>query len=76
MAVTHTRKQILSHLKQKGSAGPSALAEHLGISPQAVHRQLNRLLAAKQLKKLGKPPHVQYFLNDVVANDLRTGHYG
>ena len=62
MVKTDTRQQILAYLRQKGSTGASNLAEHLGLSTQAVHRQLNRLLETQQLKKLGKPPQVQYFL--------------
>ena len=62
MVNTDTRQRILAYLSQKGSTGASSLAEHLGLSTQAVHRQLNRLLETKQLKKLGKPPQVQYFL--------------
>lgn len=46
-------------------AAPTELATYLNISPQAVHRQLNRLLKDGIIQKLGAPPTTLYKMSDI-----------
>lgn len=56
-----TQTAVLDLLKH-GPLAPSALAERLTISRQAVHRHLKVLFKAKRIKKEGKAPHLVYSL--------------
>lgn len=59
---TDTRDRILQYIKERGAARPDDLANYLGFSPSAVHRQLNKLLYRKLVERVGKPPKVYYRL--------------
>lgn len=59
--MTATQDEILNLLIQ-GPLGPSAIAAHLKISRQALHRHLKVLLKNKLLKTEGKTPHLVYHL--------------
>ncbi len=64
MAV-QVKKIILEKLK-KGPLKPLVLAEKVGISRQALHRHLRKLLNEGHIEKQGSGPHVLYHL--VVAD--------
>lgn len=57
-----TSEQILEIIKDNFRAKPSELGKTLGISQQAVHRQLKRLVDQGKIIKLGSPPKVFYEL--------------
>lgn len=59
---TKTAENILSILAARSAKSPGALARELGISTQALHRQLTKLVAAGKIEKLGKAPKVFYKL--------------
>jgi DNA-binding Lrp family transcriptional regulator len=59
---TDTDIQIIEYIKKNGHTGVTALAKALGISPQAIHRQLNKLLSQNRIHKIGTPPQVFYVL--------------
>ncbi len=60
---TDTANRILAIIRKNGSASPRGLCDVLGISPQAVHRQLLKLQKDGSIRKLGGPPKVRYALS-------------
>jgi DNA-binding MarR family transcriptional regulator len=61
MKVSSSQK-ILNILEESGAKRPADLARELGVSPQALHRQLKKLLKGGQIRKKGRPPLVFYEL--------------
>ncbi|MEI6397183.1 MAG: winged helix-turn-helix domain-containing protein, partial [Pseudomonadota bacterium] len=59
---TETSTKIVSYIKSRGKAGPSELADLLGISPQAVHAQLRKLVQKGIIFRVGAPPNTLYAL--------------
>ena len=59
---------IIEHIKQNGPSKPSSLAQALGISAQALHRHLKKMVDDKVLLKRGESPIVFYDLLAVVAS--------
>ncbi len=59
---TNTRFQILQYLEEYDFATPHQLRKHLGISAQALHRQLNKLHYESKINKIGSSPMVVYLL--------------
>lgn len=59
---TNTQFQILQYLEDYDRATPHQLRQHLGISAQALHRQLNKLRNDRKIIKLGFSPRVAYML--------------
>ena len=59
---TETSNKIVSYIKLRGKARPSELADLLGISPQAIHAQLRRLLQKGVIFRIGAPPNTLYAL--------------
>jgi len=57
-------KQILSLIQKLGSATPGEMSRELGISTQAVHRQLLKLIDSGGIKKQGAPPFTAYTLKE------------
>jgi len=57
---TDTAKKILEYIIQKGQVTVQDLILYLGYSPQAIHRQLKKLVENSQLQKIGTPPRVYY----------------
>ena len=57
-----TAGKIIEYMGKKGQVTASDLADYLGISRQAVHRQINKLLNDRVVHKIGKPPKVFYLL--------------
>jgi hypoxanthine-guanine phosphoribosyltransferase len=60
MMKTDTAQKILDYTQQKGDVTAHELSGYLGLSPQAVFRQLAKLVIQNKLKKTGKPPKVFY----------------
>ncbi|MFA5714903.1 MAG: hypothetical protein WC998_04130 [Candidatus Paceibacterota bacterium] len=59
---TNTAEKIIDFLKKNGQARPVEIFGYLGISYQAVLKQLSGLIEKGQIKKIGKPPMVFYSL--------------
>lgn len=58
---TKTKARILAYLKEKKQATAKEIIEFLGLSPQAVFRQLKQLRVQGLAAKAGLPPKVFYF---------------
>ncbi len=58
----NTEDKIINYIKHRGQVSANDLAEHLAISRQAVHRQINRLQEKGLIHKIGRPPKVFYLL--------------
>lgn len=54
--------KIEDFIGKQGQATITDLVDHLGISRQAVHRQVKKLVEEKVIQKVGKPPKVFYLL--------------
>jgi len=57
---TETASKIIKFIEDNGKSTAKQLYDFLEISPQAVFKQLKKLVEAKQLRKQGKPPKVFY----------------
>ncbi len=55
----NNQEKIIKYLT-RNQASVNNIAEYLGISRQAVHRTLNKLVADEKIKKSGQPPKVFY----------------
>ncbi|MDO8575548.1 MAG: HTH domain-containing protein [bacterium] len=60
----NTEDKILAYIKSRGQVTANDLTEHLGISRQAVHRQINRLQEEGLIYKIGRPPKVFYLISE------------
>ena len=60
---TDTSKKIIEYLGKKGQVTAKGLVDYLGISRQAVFKQLSKLREAGQIYKIGKAPKVFYSLS-------------
>lgn len=60
---TNTSVKIIEFIKEKKEVSPKELADFLNLSPQALFKQLKKLLAAQKIVKLGKAPRVYYSVN-------------
>jgi hypothetical protein len=65
---TETAYKIVSYIKEHKQATAKELASFLGVSPQALFRQLSALLKNDQIYKVGKPPKVFYFEKEKVSS--------
>lgn len=61
---TDTSAKIIKYIKANGQATAKELINHVDLSPQAVFKQLKRLLEKNQVTKIGKPPRVYYHLQE------------
>lgn len=57
---TETANKIIKFVEDQGKSTAKQLYDFLEISPQAVFKQLKKLVGTKQLIKQGKPPKVFY----------------
>jgi len=55
-----TKEVILNRIRKRGEASSAELAEGLGISRQAVHRQLKSLISEGRIQKIGVTRGVRY----------------
>ena len=68
-----TPERIIAHIKSRGQVTASDLADHLGISRQAVHRQINKLQEQGRVYKVGRAPKVYYLIAEgKVKEDVVT----
>ena len=67
---TNTNEKILSYITVKGQASINDLSNHLGITRQAIHKQVNRLLDIGKIQKIGRPPKVFYLINKTGTIDV------
>jgi len=70
---TKTADKIVAYLKGKKQATAKDLADYLGISRQALFRQLAQLLNKGQIYKVGKPPKVFYFEKEIKEEEIKLG---
>ena len=59
---TDTKERILAYIKEKNRARPKEIVAFLGISAQAVFRQLKKLQEKGEIIKTGSAPAVVYSL--------------
>src|SRR4051794_20689945 len=59
---TDTRLRIRKVIEKKGPQKPSELVAAIGISAQALHRQLSSMVEQGVLVTQGKPPKTSYAL--------------
>ncbi|MEM1311854.1 MAG: winged helix-turn-helix transcriptional regulator [Patescibacteria group bacterium] len=62
MPKTNTSKKILDLIAKQSTASPKDIANLIGISNVAVHKQLRKLEADGKIEKIGTPPLVYYSL--------------
>jgi hypoxanthine-guanine phosphoribosyltransferase/biotin operon repressor len=69
----NTEDKILSYIKTRGQVTANDLTDHVGITRQAIHRQINRLQEEEKIYKIGRPPKVFYLLvEDKVKREKNT----
>jgi len=59
---THTREKIIAYIKEEGSVSSKDIAEHIGITRQALFKHLPKLLSEGTIQKAGRSPKVFYSL--------------
>lgn len=59
---TRTREKILAYIKAEENVSSKDIAEHIGITRQALFKHLPRLLSERMIQKTGRPPKVFYSL--------------
>ncbi len=59
-----TENKILKYVEKRGEVTAADLARHIGVSRQAIHRQVNKLQKNERLYKIGLPPTVFYLLGE------------
>ncbi len=69
---TLTSGKIIEYIKANQQVAPHELNQFLGVSPQAMHRQLQKLVASGQLVKYGKAPKVFYTLGNKLAPETKA----
>lgn len=62
MSKQNTESKILDFVRENYEVSTKDIVEFLGISPQATHKHLKKLVEKKQLEKMGRPPSVFYKL--------------
>lgn len=64
---TDTAKKIIDFLQKNGQARPAEIFDYLGISYQAMSKQLRKLIDEGKIQRVGKPPKVFYSLSSPVS---------
>jgi hypoxanthine-guanine phosphoribosyltransferase len=70
---TDTSLKICQYLKENGQATAVELFEYLGISRQALFKQLAKLQKNNEIYKIGRPPKVFYYLMEKSNNKEEGG---
>ena len=70
---TLTSKRILEYIALKNQVTATDVARYTKLSKQAIHRQLNKLVAENMIHKIGRPPKVFYLLNDAKKIGNKNG---
>ncbi|MEK9182939.1 MAG: HTH domain-containing protein [Patescibacteria group bacterium] len=58
----NSKDRIIEYIQHKGDVSAGELADYLGISRQALYKQLKKLMTLGQIYKIGKPPKVFYLI--------------
>ncbi len=66
---TETSQRILDYIEQNSEVTVKQLVDFLEFSPQAVHRQLKKLLYLEKLKKFGSSPKVFYRIQKKLSTE-------
>ena len=66
---TDTAKKILDFINLRVRVSPKDITDNLGISRQAIYKQINNLLAQGEIEKIGKPPKVFYLISELKAKE-------
>jgi len=61
---TTTKVQIIEFISKNGHAQVKELVQFLGLTPAAIHRSLNKLVAENLIQKKGSAPKVFYYLRE------------
>ena len=61
-----TQEKIIDYIKQKGQVTGAEISRYLGITRQGLFRHLPKLLEAKVITKIGRPPKVFYSINKIL----------
>ena len=59
-----SKNRIVAYIQRQGEASAKELAEYLGISRQALYKQLKKLMVMRRIYKIGKPPKVFYLIKE------------
>jgi len=68
----NTSQKIVEFIKEKGQVRGLEIADYLGITRQALYKQLPGLLASGEITKIGRPPKVYYLINDVDKKTIQS----
>ncbi|MDO9231384.1 MAG: hypothetical protein Q7U36_02810 [bacterium] len=60
-----TSEKIIAFIEKNNQVTPKELVDYLGITKQAIFRQLSKLIENQTIFKSGKPPKVFYFINKI-----------
>src|SRR3989338_8963054 len=69
---TDTADRILAYLHENKHARVADMVRHLGISNQALHKQLANLLASGVIEKTGRAPRVFYSISKASKVEIKT----
>lgn len=70
---TDTSQKIVGYITDKQQVTAKELIDYLLLSPQAVFKQLKKLIEQKKIKKIGTPPKVFYsLLQPLVSSEIFT----
>lgn len=61
---TKTSQNILKYLETHSQATAKQIGDFLGISRQALHKHLAKLITEGKITKVGKPPKVYYYIQN------------
>lgn len=65
-----SKNRIIEYIQNKGEVSAGELVDYLGISRQALYKQLKKLLANDRIYKIGKPPKVFYLIKQEISKPL------
>lgn len=73
---TNTGSQIIVYISKNQQSTVKELVDHFGFSPQAIQRQLKKLIESEKLTKVGSPPRVYYMVNhNITLHKLYDDHF-
>lgn len=67
---TDTSDKIIKFIESRGRVTGRDIADHLGITRQALFKQFSKLIAEGKISKIGKPPKVFYFIKEKGAEKI------
>lgn len=69
---TDTSDEIIKYIKFRGQVTGKDIADHLGITRQALFKQFAKLFSEDKIFKVGKPPKVFYFIKEKETGEIDT----